>query len=196
MLPAISALPFHSIPEHAALYHQNLGAALMNLVESFLTNTEALQFVQSALGEFRWRQRPGRPSRKPTTGSDCANSSAAAEVSGASYKLAGESFRRYLQLNLLPAARQNTLSRRDRWSPACRISPLAPNALIRNPETDSGPQHAVLSAEICLDFQLALWRLGHRSICFLHGRLCSLEADFRVCAVTERFTNRPAAPAQ
>jgi tetratricopeptide (TPR) repeat protein len=85
-------------PEHAGLYHQNLGAALMNLAQA-LPNTEALPSVQTALSEFSLAAAATPPVSEAYYWLGlCQLRLAAAEVPGGSYKLAGESFRRYLQL--------------------------------------------------------------------------------------------------
>ncbi|HVP56074.1 MAG TPA: carboxypeptidase regulatory-like domain-containing protein [Candidatus Eisenbacteria bacterium] len=85
-------------PDHAALYHQNLGAALMNQAES-LPNHEAFGTMQLALGEFSLAAAATPPvSEAYYWVGLCQLRLAAAEVSGSSYKLADESLRRYLQL--------------------------------------------------------------------------------------------------
>ena len=85
-------------PDHAALYHQNLGAALMNQAES-QSNSEALLTMQAAIAEFSQASTAIPPvSEAYYWVGLCHLRLAAAEVEGSSYKLADQSFRRYLQL--------------------------------------------------------------------------------------------------
>ena len=86
-------------PEHAALYHQNLGAALLKQAESTNNNdpqkalglaAEAFSVAASAvppiLDAYYWKGL-------------CQLRLAALEAAGASYKSADESFRQYLQVD-------------------------------------------------------------------------------------------------
>jgi tetratricopeptide (TPR) repeat protein len=85
-------------PDHAALYHQNLGAALLNKAES-QTGAEALATLQLALAEFS-----SAAAVAPSISEAyywlglCQLRLAAAQVSGSTYKAADGAFRRYLQL--------------------------------------------------------------------------------------------------
>ena len=88
----------HLNPEHAALYHQNLGAALFNQAEA-LPASEALTTLQLAVTEFSSAvaSMPPVPEAYYWIGL-CQLRLAAAEVSGSSYKLADDALRRYLEL--------------------------------------------------------------------------------------------------
>jgi len=86
-------------PDHAALYHKNLGAAILNYAES-QPNNDALATMQEALAEFLLAAAatPPVPEAFYWVGL-CHLRLAAADVPGSSYKLADQSFRRYLQLS-------------------------------------------------------------------------------------------------
>jgi tetratricopeptide (TPR) repeat protein len=93
---------FHSAvtltPDHAALYHQNLGAVLLKQAES-VTGTDTLNTLQLAAAEFSLAvsSPPPLPEAYYWLGL-CQLRLAASEAPGSSYKSAGESLRRYLQL--------------------------------------------------------------------------------------------------
>lgn len=85
-------------PDRASLYHQNLGAALLNQSES-LPDSEALPTLQLALTEFSSAvANPPPVSEAYYWMGLCQLRLAAAEISGSSYKLADDAFRRYLEL--------------------------------------------------------------------------------------------------
>ena len=85
-------------PDHAALYHQNLGATLLKQAES-LSNTEALKTLQLATDEFSLAAAASPPIAEAYYWKGlCELRLAASEAPGFSYKMADESFRHYLQL--------------------------------------------------------------------------------------------------
>jgi tetratricopeptide (TPR) repeat protein len=88
----------HLNPDHSALYHQNLGAAMLNKAESLSAN-EALATLQLALAEFNSAASATPPISEAFYWIGlCQLRLAAAQVSGSTYDSAGEAFRHYLQL--------------------------------------------------------------------------------------------------
>ena len=84
---------------HASLYRQNLGAALLNQAEA-LPAKDGLATVQLALVEFSSAASSTPPVSEAFYWQGmCRLRLAAAEVPGSSFRMADESFRRYLQLS-------------------------------------------------------------------------------------------------
>lgn len=112
-------------PDHAALYHENLGAALLKQAES-VHEADSLKTLQQAVEEFSLAAAavPRIPEANYWKGL-CQLRLAASGVSGYSYKMAKESLTRYLEL--VPDG-QYASQARDVVGGLQDLSPDAPHA--------------------------------------------------------------------
>ena len=86
-------------PDHAALYHKNLGGTLLKQAES-VSDRDTLKTLQLAEQEFSLAAAASPPVAEAYYWKGlCQLRLAASEVPGSSYRMADESLRHYLQLS-------------------------------------------------------------------------------------------------